>query len=132
MGVGAEAFTAESLVDDHPEKALALDELPSLGRQILPARGGFPIVGEIGQRCAVVVEECALLVRQRGRAVREERVPIGAAGPASCIALGIVFVIPAVVLTIRPLRRAHIERSNEMAASGLTASAPLSVQNANA
>jgi OFA family oxalate/formate antiporter-like MFS transporter len=36
------------------------------------------------------------------------------------------------VFVIRPLRRAHIERSNEMAASGLTASAPLSVQNANA
>lgn len=31
-----------------------------------------------------------------------------AAGPASCIALGIVFVIPAVVLTIRPLRRALV------------------------
>jgi len=35
------------------------------------------------------------------------------------------------VFVIKPLRRAHIERSNEMAASGLTTSAPLSVQNAN-
>lgn len=36
------------------------------------------------------------------------------------------------VFVIKPLRRAHIERSNEMAASGVTAPAPLSVQNANA
>ncbi len=36
------------------------------------------------------------------------------------------------VFVIKPMRRAHIERSNELAASGLNASAPLSVQNANA
>lgn len=35
------------------------------------------------------------------------------------------------VFVIKPMRRAHIERSNEMAAGGIPA-APLSVQNVNA
>jgi OFA family oxalate/formate antiporter-like MFS transporter len=36
------------------------------------------------------------------------------------------------VFVIKPMRRAHIERSNEMAASGVSTPAALSVRNASA
>jgi hypothetical protein len=76
MRVRGVAFAAVLHRDDHPEEALVLDELPGLRRQVLPDGRRFPVVREIAELLAFVVEKRLLLCCQLCRAVAEQRVPV--------------------------------------------------------
>ncbi len=66
------------LGNDHPEKALVLDELPGLGRQVLELVGDLPLVDHAAQRFDRSLQECALLCGQRRPRHGQQFVPVRA------------------------------------------------------
>ena len=74
--VRGEAQTAEFLGDDHPEEALALDEVPGLRRQVALFPGDLPVVEHGAQLLDRPVDEGSLLGRQLGRRDVQELRPV--------------------------------------------------------
>ncbi len=76
MRVGGEFLAAVFLRDDHPEKALVLDELPDVRRQVLVDLRGLPVVRHGAELLGLVVEERELFGAQLRRGEGEELAPV--------------------------------------------------------
>ena len=84
VGIGREAQAAIGLGDDHAQETLVARIGPGLGRQVLPDRGGFPVIGQVAQVLGLVIEEGLFLGSQAGgrrlhqpRPVRATRKQLG-------------------------------------------------------
>ncbi len=76
LRVGREAQAAELFLHQHGEEFLLLDVGPDLGRQILVLELDFPVVDQLAQLLALVVEEALLLLGQPRVAEVQQLAPV--------------------------------------------------------
>ena len=80
VSVRGEFETAVLLLDDHREEAVALEEVPHLGRHVAAAMRDVEVVDHPAQLFAGSIEERLLLGRQLRRLGAEQFRPVGFAG----------------------------------------------------
>ena len=80
MGVGGKAEPAVLLRNDHREEFVRFQEVPDLGRQVMPLPIDLPVVEHAAQLFDRAGEELLLLLRELRRREGQKLVPIGIAG----------------------------------------------------
>ena len=80
MRVGGEAEPAIFLRNDHREEFSRFQEIPDLGRQVVPLPIDLPIVEHAAQLLDRAVEELLLLLGKPGGRESEELLPVRVAG----------------------------------------------------